>query len=196
MRKVIAFEWMSLDGVVQAPGDPDEDRDGGFRHGGWHLPYFDDTSRAWVVENMTAAGGFLFGRRTYENLSSYWPNASEDEQVIARPLNSKPKYVASTTLEEPLEWRNSSLLSGRAPAAVRALKEEDGDDLLLIGSPDFAQTLIRNDLIDEYRLMIDPIVLGSGKPLFQDADELQRLRLVESEPTSTGAILVTYAAER
>lgn len=196
MRKVIAFEWMSLDGVVQAPGDPDEDRDGGFRHGGWHLPYFDDTSRAWVVENMTAAGGFLFGRRTYENLSSYGPNASEDEQVIARPLNSKPKYVASTTLEEPLEWRNSSLLSGRAPAAVRALKEEDGDDLLLIGSPDFAQTLIRNDLIDEYRLMIDPIVLGSGKPLFQDADELQRLRLVESEPTSTGAILVTYAAER
>lgn len=196
MRKVIAFEWMSLDGVVQAPGDPDEDRDGGFRHGGWHLPYFDDTSRAWVVENMTAAGGFLFGRRTYENLSSYWPNASEDEQVIARPLNSKPKYVASTTLEEPLEWRNSSLLSGRAPAAVRALKEEDGDDLLLIGSPDFAQTLIRNDLIDEYRLMIDPIVLGSGKPLFQDADELQRLRLVESEPTSTGAILATYAAER
>lgn len=196
MRKVIAFEWMSLDGVVQAPGDPDEDRDGGFRHGGWHLPYFDDTSRAWVVENMTAAGGFLFGRRTYENLSSYWPNASEDEQVIARPLNSKPKYVASTTLEEPLEWENSSLLSGRGHEAVRALKEEDGDDLLLIGSPDFAQTLIRNDLIDEYRLMIDPIVLGSGKPLFQDADELQRLRLVESEPTSTGAILATYAAER
>lgn len=196
MRKVIAFEWMSLDGVVQAPGDPDEDRDGGFGHGGWHLPYFDDASRAWVVENMTAAGGFLFGRRTYENLSSYWPHASEEEQVIARPLNSKQKYVASTTLEEPLEWENSSLLSVRAPEAVRALKEEDGDDLLLIGSPGFAQDLIRNALIDEYRLMIDPVVLGSGKRLFQDADELQRLRLVESEPTSTGAILATYAAER
>lgn len=193
MRKVIVFEWMSLDGVVQAPGHPDEDREGGFQHGGWHLPYFDDLSRTQVVENYTRAGGFIFGRRTYENLAAYWPNASDEEQVVARPLNSLPKYVASTTLAEPLEWQNSSLLHGDVPKAVQALKEEDGKDLLVVGSPALVQTLIENDLVDEYRLMIDPIVLGGGKRLFRDAGEITKLRLVESKVTTTGAILATYA---
>ena len=196
MRKVVVVEWMTLDGVVQAPGNPDEDRDGGFEHGGWHLPYFDDTSRAWVVQGYAEAGGFLFGRRTYENLAAYWPNASEEEQVIAEPLNSKPKYVASRKLTEPLEWQNSTLLTGDVAQAVLSLKQEEGRDLHAIGSSDLAQTLIEHDLVDEYRLMIDPLVVGDGKRLFRNnGGALKPLRLVESQTTSTGAILATYAAE-
>jgi dihydrofolate reductase len=194
MRKVVVVEWMTLDGVVQAPGHPDEDRDGGFEHGGWHLRYFDDTSREWVAQGYAEAGGFLFGRRTYQNLAAYWPNASEEEQVIAEPLNTKPKYVASRTLAEPLEWQNSTLLTGDITRAVRTLKQEDGRDLHVIGSSEFAQTLIEHDLVDEYRLMIDPLVAGDGKRLFRNGGALKPLRLVESQATSTGAFLATYAA--
>jgi dihydrofolate reductase len=168
MRKVVVVEWMTLDGVVQAPGHPDEDRDGGFEHGGWHLPYFDDLARTWVVQGYAEAGGFLFGRRTYENLAGYWPNASEEEQVIAEPLNTKPKYVASTTLTEPLEWQNSTLLQGDVADAVTALKQEDGSDLHVIGSTELVKTLIGHDLVDELRLMIDPVLLGGGKRIFPD----------------------------
>ena len=194
MREVVVVEWMTLDGVVQAPGNPDEDRDGGFEHGGWHLPYFDDTSREWVVQGYAEAGGFLFGRRTYQNLVADWPNASEEEQVIAEPLNTKPKYVASRTLAEPLEWQNATLLRGDLARAVRTLKQEEGGDLHVIGSSEFAQTLIEHDLVDEYRLMIDPLVVGGGKRLFRNGGALKPLRLVESQATSTGAILATYAA--
>jgi dihydrofolate reductase len=193
MRKVIVNEWMTPDAVVQAPGHPDEDREGGFQHGGWHLPYFDDISRRWVVESYSGAGGFILGRRTYETLAAYWPNASEEEQVVARPLNTLPKYAASTTLTEPLEWENSSLLQGDVPQAVRGLKEDEGKDLHVIGSPGFVQTLIEQDLVDEYRLMIDPIVLGGGKRLFRDGGAFMLLRLVESQVTTTGAIITTYA---
>ena len=196
MRKVIVNEWMSLDGVVQAPGHPDEDRDGGFEHGGWHLPYFDDISRNWVVEGYEDAGGFLFGRRTFESLAGYWPNASEEEQAIARPLNTLPKYVASRTLTEPLEWANSVLLGGDVAEAVRALKKEDGGNLHLVGSAEFAQTLIEHDLVDEYRLMIDPLVLGEGKRLFRETGALKSLRLVKSQVATTGAIVATYSAAR
>jgi dihydrofolate reductase len=192
MRKVVVVEWMTLDGVVQAPGHPDEDRDGGFEHGGWHLPYFDDLARTWVVQGYAEAGGFLFGRRTYENLAGYWPNASEEEQVIAEPLNSKPKYVASRTLTEPLEWQNSTLLTGDVPQAVLSLKQEEGPDLHVIGSADLAQTLIEHDLVDEYRVMIDPLVIGGGKRLFREGAR-RPMRLVESQVTTTGAILATYA---
>jgi dihydrofolate reductase len=194
MRRVVVVEWMTLDGVVQAPGHPDEDRDGGFEHGGWHLPYFDDLARTWVVQGYAEAGGFLFGRRTYENLAGYWPNASEEEQVIAEPLNTKPKYVASRTLTEPLEWQNSVLLRGDMARAVRTLKQEEGGDLHVIGSSEFAQALIEHDVVDEFRLMIDPLVAGGGKRLFRNRGALKPLRLVESQATSTGAILATYAA--
>jgi dihydrofolate reductase len=192
-RKVIAYEWMSLDGVVQAPGTPDEDRSGGFAHGGWHLRYFDPGSQEWVVDGLNRAGGFLLGRVTYENFAGHWPNASEEEQVIAKPLGSKPKYVASTTLAAPLEWQNSILLDGDVVKAVAALKEEDGGDLHLIGSTKLAQTLIAHDLIDEYQFMIDPVVLGGGKRLFPEDGRLRPLHLVRSQPTTTGALLVTYA---
>jgi dihydrofolate reductase len=193
MGKVVVVEWMTLDGVVQAPGHPDEDRDGGFEHGGWHLRYFDDTSREWVAQGYAEAGGFLFGRRTYQNLAAYWPNASDEEQVIAEPLNTKPKYVASRTLAEPLEWQNSTLLRGDMAQAVRSLKQEDSGNLHVIGSSEFAQALIEHDLVDEYRLMIDPLVAGDGKRLFRNRGALKPLRLAESQTTSTGAILARYA---
>jgi dihydrofolate reductase len=193
MRKLIVQEWMSFDGVVQAPGSPNEDRSGGFKHGGWHLPYFDDMSRKWVVENLTQAGGYLLGRRTYENFAAHWPNASAEEQVIAQPLNTRPKYVASTTLKEPLAWQNSTVLKGNVTKAVAALKEKDGDNLLVIGSPKLVQSLIDFDLVDEFRVMIDPLVVGGGKRIFGDDGALRALRLVDSRVTSTGAILATYA---
>jgi dihydrofolate reductase len=197
MRKVIVTEWMSLDGVVQAPGAADEDTTGGFQHGGWHLPYFDDLSQNWVVETLTAAGGFLLGRRTYEILAAYWPNASEEEQVVAEPLNTRPKYVASQTLTEPLAWQNSTVLQGDVAEAVAALKQEDGGDLLVIGSAQLVQTLIEHDLVDEFRVMIDPLVVGGGKRIFRDDGVVRPLRLVEHKVTTTGAMVATYApAER
>ncbi len=193
MRQVIVNEWMTLDGVVQAPGQPDEDRSGGFSHGGWHMPYFEDLSRNWVVEGYADAGGFLFGRRTYELLASYWPNASEEEQAIAEPLNTLPKYVASTTLAEPLEWEHATLLKGDVAEAVAALKQGDGGSLNVIGSTELVHTLMEHDLVDQYRVMIDPLAVGGGKRLFTDDGVARPLRLVESQVTTTGAILATYA---
>jgi dihydrofolate reductase len=193
MRKVIANEWMTLDGVIQAPGHADEDTNGGFEHGGWHMGYFDDISRKWVVESYAEAGGFLLGRRTYEILAAYWPTAPEEEQVVAQPLNTLPKYVASTTLAEPLEWQNSQVLQGDVAEAVAALKHEDGKDLHVIGSAEFVQTLIEHDLVDEFRVMIDPVVVGGGKRLFRNDGALRPLRLVDSQVTTTGVIIATYA---
>jgi dihydrofolate reductase len=194
MRKVIVNEFMSLDGVAQAPGGADEDPSGGFAHGGWHMQYMEDElAQRWVLGSIVEAGGFLLGRRTYEIFAAYWPNASEEEQVIAEPLNAKPKYVASTTLTEPLEWQNSTLLEGGVAAAVTALKQGDGGDLHVIGSTELVRTLIEHDLVDELRLMIDPLVLGGGKRIFRDEGLLRPLRLVDGQVTGTGAILARYA---
>jgi dihydrofolate reductase len=193
MRKVIVNEFMSLDGVVQAPGAADEDTSGGFEHGGWHLRYFDDVSQKRVLDSIVEAGGFLLGRLTYEIFAAYWPNASEEEQVIAEPLNTKPKYVASTALTEPLAWQNSTLLRGDVSEAVSALKRDDGADVHVIGSTQLVQALIEHGLVDEFRLMIDPVVLGGGKRIFREDGALRTLRLVDGEITSTGAILATYA---
>jgi dihydrofolate reductase len=193
MRKLVVNEFVSLDGVAQAPGGEDEDTSGGFQHGGWHLRYFDDLSQKWVLEGLTSAGGFLLGRRTYETFAAYWPNAPEEEQVIAEPLNTLPKYVASRTLAEPLDWQNSTVLQGDVAAAVAALKQEEGADLHVIGSTEFLQTLIEHDLVDEFRLMIDPLVLGGGKRVFRDDGTLRPLQLIESQVTTTGAILASYA---
>lgn len=193
MRKLIVVEWMSLDGVVQAPGAPDEDKSGGFKHGGWHLRYFDDLSRKWVVDNLNAAEGFLFGRRTYEGFAGHWPNASEEEQVIAKPLNTKPKFVASTTLSEPLAWQNSKLLDGDVVKAVAELKRGGSGELHVLGSTRLVGALIEHDLVDEFRVMVDPVVLGGGKRIFGSDGTLRPLRLVMSQVTGTGAILATYA---
>jgi dihydrofolate reductase len=196
MRKLIANEWMTLDGVMQAPSYADEDTSGGFEHGGWHSGYFDDLSMSWVVENVRGAGGFLLGRGTYEMFAAHWPSAPEEQQMLAEPLNTLPKYVASTTLAEPLEWQNSTLLRGEIAEAVGILKAEQGKDLHVIGSPGLAQTLIGHDLVDELQLMIDPLVVGGGKRLFGDDGALKALRLMESQVTSTGAIIATYAPVR
>jgi dihydrofolate reductase len=192
MRKVIVNEFMSLDGVVQAPGAADEDTTGGFKHGGWHLGYLEELSQRRILEGIVGAGGFLLGRRTYEIFAGYWPKAPDEEQVIAEPLNTKPKYVASTTLHDPLEWQNSTVLQGDVAEAVAALKQEDGGDLHMIGSTRLVQTLIQHDLVDQLWLMIDPLIVGGGKRVFRDDGALRPLRLVKSEVTSTGAILATY----
>lgn len=196
MRKIVVNEWMTLDGVVQAPGYADEDTAEGFAHGGWHLRHFDDASRKWVVAGYEQAGGFLFGRRTYEQLASYWPDAAEEEQAVAVPLNTLPKYVASMKLKDPLEWQNSAVLQGDVPKAVAALKRGKGDDLHVIGSTELVRALIEHDLVDEFRLMIDPIVVGGGKRIFRDDGVLRSMRLVDHQVTSTGAMLATYAVDR
>jgi dihydrofolate reductase len=147
-----------------------------------------------VIENVTGAGGFLLGRGTYEMFAAHWPNASAEEQALAEPLNALPKYVASTTLSEPLEWQSSTLLRGDLREAVSALKSEDGRDLHVIGSPGLVHSLMGHGLLDELRLMIDPLLVGGGKRLFRDDGVLRPLRLVDSQVTTTGAIIATYAA--
>ncbi|MEV4755887.1 dihydrofolate reductase family protein [Micromonospora sp. NPDC049559] len=194
MRKVVADEFMTLDGVVQAPSYADEDVTGGFGHGGWHSRYLDELSMSWVVENVRGAGGYLLGRGTYEIFAAHWPTAPEEQRVLADPLNSLPKYVASTSLAEPLRWQNSTLLRGDIGAAVRALKAEEGKDLHVVGSPGLVRSLLALDLVDELRLMIDPLVLGGGKRLFPDDAAHRPLRLTDSRVTGTGAIIATYVA--
>jgi dihydrofolate reductase len=193
MRKLIVVEWMSLDGVVQAPGAEEEDTDGGFRHGGWQMEFMDDLGREKTAEYIHDAGGFLLGRRTYEILGSYWPNAPEEVQGIAGPLNAKPKFVATKTLSDPLEWQGSKVIQGDLAEAVTALKQEDGADLCVIGSAQLVRSLIEHGLVDEVRLAIDPVLLGGGKGIFPDDGALRRLRLVDCETTSTGKVFATYA---
>jgi dihydrofolate reductase len=194
MRKVIVNEFVSLDGVSQAPGGADEDPSGGFGHGGWHMRYMEDEpARRWAVGSIVEAGGFLLGRRTYEIFAAYWPHASEEEQVIAQPLNTKPKHVASTTRVDPLDWQNSTVLRGDVGEAVAALKADDGGDLHVIGSTELVRSLIEHDLVDEFRLMIDPVMLGGGKRIFREDGLLRPLRLVDCQTTSSGALLATYA---
>jgi dihydrofolate reductase len=178
---------------VQAPGGADEDTTGGFRHGGWHMEYMDDVAQRRVLAGILDAGGFLLGRGTYEIFAAYWPNAPEEEQVVAEPLNAKPKWVVSRTLSGELAWQNSALLQGDVSDAVATLKRDEGGDIHVIGSPQLVRTLLGNGLVDELRLMIDPVVLGGGKRIFDDDGTLRSLPLVDSEITSTGAIFATYA---
>jgi dihydrofolate reductase len=193
MRKVIAMEWMTLDGVVQGPVSPDEDRSGGFDNGGWHAPHTgDETFQRATVAALAGAGGFLFGRGTYEEFAAHWPNASAEEQPMAEPLNSRPKFIASTTLAAPLAWKGSTLLRGDVASSVAALKQQEGGDLLVIGSPVLLQTLLAHHLVDEIRLMIDPVVVGGGKRLFADDGILHDFRVADSTVTTTGAIMITY----
>ncbi len=196
MRKVIVTDWVSLDGVAQGPNSADEDTSNGFTHGGWHPQYFDDVSMKWTIDNVSGAGGYLFGRRTYEIFAAHWPNASEEEQALAEPLNTRPKYVASTTLTEPLAWKNSTLLVGDIAQAVGALKKEAGGDLVVIGSTELVHTPIEHDLVNEFRLMIDPVVVGGGKRIFPDGGVLRSLEVAGTQVVTTGAMLVTYKVKR
>jgi dihydrofolate reductase len=195
MRKVIVNEFMSLDAVAQAPGGAEEDPSGGFRNGGWHMRYMEDeVAQQWVLRSIVEAGAFLLGRQTYEIFASYWPSAPEEEQVVAEPLNTKPKHVASTTLAEPLEWQNSTLLQGDVAEAVAALKGEEGGDIHVIGSTRLVQSLLEHGLVDELRLMIDPVAVGGGKRFLPEDGALRPFRLVDSQAAGSGAILATFAA--
>lgn len=191
MRKLIVVEFLTLDGVMQAPGAPNEDREGGFEHGGWQMRYFDDVMGEATTQGTASTGGFLLGRKTYEIFASYWPNQPDDDPY-ASVLNPLHKYVASTTLTEPLEWANSTLIKGDVADAVRKLKEEPGKDLYVLGSGDLVQTLMENDLVDDYNVMIHPIVLGSGKRLFRDGGPTIPLELVDSRTSTTGVVIATY----
>jgi dihydrofolate reductase len=190
MRKVIVNEFLTLDGTAEAAGSPDEDTAGGFQHGGWHTPYHAEDGMEKLIGE---AGGFVLGRHTYEAFAGYWPNAPEALREFAEAMNTKPKHVASRTLTGPLKWQNSTVLPGALPEAVAALKEEDGAYLLVIGSSVLVQSLIQHGLVDEFRLMIDPVLVGGGKRFFPDDGTLRALRLVDHEVTSTGTIIATYA---
>jgi len=194
MSKLVVAEFLSLDGVMQAPGDVDEDREGGFEHGGWQRPYFDDVAGERIGGSMAQTGSFLFGRKTYENMAAFWPTQPDDDP-FAKILNALPKYVASTTLSEPLSWEPSTLLQGDVPKAVAELKEGEGGNIVVLGSGGLVQTLYENDLVDEYSLMINPIVLGSGKRLFRELPK-RPLKLADSVTTSTGVVMATYVPER
>jgi dihydrofolate reductase len=191
MRRVVVTMNVTLDGVMQAPGRADEDVRGGFAHGGWALPYDDAIKAEAMGRGMAQTGAMLFGRRTYEDFYRIWPHRTDNP--FTGFLNSVQKYVASRTLTEPLPWQNSTLLQADAADAVAALKKQDGPDLAVIGSGELVQSLERRALVDEYVLLIHPLVVGSGRRLFREATPA-RLRLVGTVTTATGVIVVTYQA--
>lgn len=191
MRKLFVSEFLTLDGVMQAPGDANEDRSGGFDQGGWQLAYFDEVFGSTIMEGLAATGGFLLGRRTYEIFAAHWPNQPA-EDPLAGTFNGLPKYVVSTTLSGPLAWQNSTLIQGDPATEIAKLKDQTGKDIQVIGSGELVQTLIRHDLVDEYRLMIHPILLGSGKRLFREGSSPTRLRLVNSKTSGTGVLILIY----
>jgi dihydrofolate reductase len=190
MSRVVVTNHLTLDGVMQAPGRPDEDRRGGFEHGGWSPPYADSVMGSVMAERMANGGAMLLGRRTYEDFAAFWPN--QKDNPYTEVLNNVQKYVASTTLQEPLGWSNSTLLEGDAAAAVATLREESDTDLVVLGSGELVQSLMRRNLVDEFLLMIHPLVLGSGRRLFTDGGAFASLRLVDVKPTATGVMIATY----
>jgi dihydrofolate reductase len=191
MRKLVVVEFLTLDGVMQAPGEPDEDPSGGFEHGGWQQAYFDDTVGAAILGGLERTGGFLLGRRTWEIFAAHWPQQPA-EDPLAETFNSLPKWVVSQTLREPLGWQNSHRIEGDAVKGITELRAGDGKEIQVLGSGELVQTLIANALVDEYRLMINPIVMGTGKRLFRDTDAPVRLRLVESTSSPSGVQINRY----
>jgi dihydrofolate reductase len=192
MRRLTVTTFVTMDGVMQAPGRPDEDTSGGFRHGGWQPPYWDDATGQRVVEWFSAAEDFLLGRTTYEIFEAWWPHAPQEGDPIATALNQKTKHVASRTLTS-VDWNGTArLLDGGVPVAVRALKEQDGGELQVHGSAGLVQTLLREDLVDELRVITYPIVIGGGKRLFGDGAVPRAWRLLSSTSTPSGAIVAAY----
>lgn len=181
MRKVITALFVSLDGVVESPHE-------------WQFDLFDEVMEVEMDAFTEATDTVLLGRVTYEEWASYWPNAEEDE--FATFINDTPKHVASTTLEGPLEWRNSTLVEGDVADEVAALKEQPGKDIAVCGSPTLVRSLLRSDLLDEITLMIHPVIAGSGKRLFEDGDDPKRLDLTGSKTTGTGVSILTYRPRR
>jgi dihydrofolate reductase len=189
MRKLIVQTFVTLDGVMQAPGGPGEDDDGGFKHGGWSVTYWDDQMGEVMDEATSKPFAMVLGRKTYDILSSYWPTAPEE--TGAKVFNDATKYVASRSRPN-LEWSNSVLISGEAAEGLAALKKEDGPELQVHGSANLIQSLLRSNLVDEYRLWVFPVVVGPGKRLFADGTIPSGLKLVDSKVSSTGVVMGTY----
>jgi len=190
MRKLTAVEFVTLDGVMQGLGSPDEDRDGGFEHGGWSAPYSDDVQTTAAVESLESTTVYLLGRKTYEKMIGYWPS-QPDENPMAAHLNAAPKYVATRTLTD-LTWSNAQVLDGDLVPAVGDLKSRGEGTVVVLGSGVLVQELIANDLVDGYHLFLHPLLLGTGKRLFREMDRPRRLRLVDCTPTSTGVLMLRY----
>ena len=192
--KLILTDFISLDGVVQAPGGPDEDTEGGFSNGGWSHPFFDLEVMGPAIDALlTESDALLFGRLTWQNMAAAWPGRAGDP--FADRMNSIAKYVASRTLspeDAAGRWTNTTLIEGDAIAAVRALREREGRNLQVWGSSDLARQLVEAGLVDEYRLMIEPILLGGGKSIFPTDGEARTLELVSVEQAKTGTLLCTY----
>jgi dihydrofolate reductase len=188
MRKLIVTTFLTLDGVMQAPGGPEEDPDAGFEHGGWSVGYWDEQMERAMGELMSKPFDLVLGRKTYEIFAAYWPKSDDPGADL---LNRATKHVASTTRTE-LEWENSRLIEGDVPEGIRALKEEDGPELQVHGSANLIQTLLEHGLIDEFHLKIEPLVLGKGKRLFDGGTVPAGLELTSSEVSSSGVIIATY----
>ena len=190
MRKLTLTQFMTLDGVVQSPGGPDEDPSGGFAKGGWLPPFADNPLFGEVMGNRFAkVGGFVLGRKTYEIFAAFWPNIGDEDPTAAK-LNHLPKYVASKTLGSA-DWDHTTILGGDVVEAVTKLKDEDGDELQIHGSGRLAQTLMRHNLIDVYELLVFPVVLGEGKRLFETGID-HSMRLTDSRATDSGLVVLTY----
>jgi dihydrofolate reductase len=193
VSRVVVFEHLTLDGVMQAPGRPDEDRRDGFEHGGW-ATLWDPVIASVAEQGMASEAALLFGRRTYEDFYGFWPQQTDNP--FTDVLNARQKYVVSRTLEEPLPWQNSTLL-GDVGKAVAALRAKPGRDVVVLGSGELVQTLRRHGFVDEYVLLIHPLVLGSGRRLFADGGVRTELRLVDVKPSPSGVVITTYQpAER
>lgn len=189
MRKLIVSTFLTLDGVMQAPGGPEEDDSDGFAHGGWSVSYWDDLMGEVMGAAMSVPFDLVLGRKTYDIFAAHWPHASEADG--AKPLNDATKYVASRS-RPTLEWRNSVLIEGDVAEGVAALKQQDGPELQVHGSGNLVQTLLRHGLVDEYRLWIFPLVLGSGKRLFSEGTVPSGLRLLDNRVSTTGVFIGTY----
>jgi dihydrofolate reductase len=193
MRKLAVIEFVTLDGVMQSLGSPDEDRDGGFEHGGWSAPYGDEVLGQAAGAGLAGTAAYLFGRKTYQKMAAHWP-AEPATNPIAAHLNATPKYVVTKTLTSA-PWAGSHLLGGDVDASVRGLKRGGDGTIAVLGSGVLVQALIEHDLIDEYRLFVHPLVLGTGKRLFRETPRPIRLRLADCTPTTTGVLLLSYQPE-
>ncbi len=189
MRKLIVSTFLTLDGVMQAPGGPGEDDSGGFAQGGWSVNYWDEQMGQVMGEAMSLPFDLVLGRKTYDVFAAHWPHATEEDG--AKPLNDATKYVASRS-RLTLEWRNSVLIEGDAAAGIATLKKQDGPELQVHGSGNLIQTLMPHNLVDEYRLWVFPLVIGSGKRLFSEGTITSGLKLVDSKVSSTGVVIGTY----
>jgi dihydrofolate reductase len=191
---IVVFNSVTLDGVMQSPGRPDEDTRGGFTQGGWAAPYSSPEQGEIVAQSMSTTGALLLGRRTYEDFYGFWPHQTDNP--FTEVLNNSTKYVASRSLREPLPWQNSVLLHGDAVDEVAKLRQEPGKDIVILGSGELIRSLIPRGLIDRFILSVHPLVLGSGQRMFADDGTLAKLRLVDAKPTSSGVIIATYEPER